>query len=294
MKPAPFRYHAPRTVAEAASLLTELPGARLLSGGQSLMPMLNLRYVMPDDVIDLNRVEGLAHITEEGERVRIGGMTRQRDLERSAVIARHLPVMQDALRWVGHLQTRNRGTIGGSLCHLDPAAELPAIAMLYDATVTATSVAGERAIPMAEFPAFYMTPSLQPDEMLTEVSFAPWRGRTGHAFTEFSRRHGDFAVAGVACLLGADDRGGITRAAIVVAGVAAAPQRLSLAEKRLVGSRGTAVDLAEAAALAREVDAMGDVHASADYRRHLAGVLTERVLSEAMGRLRGDEAFRPS
>jgi aerobic carbon-monoxide dehydrogenase medium subunit len=294
MKPAPFRYHAPRTLAEAASLLAELPGARLLSGGQSLMPMLNLRYVMPDDVIDLNRVEGLAHITEEQDRVRIGGMTRQRDLERSAVIARHLPVMQDALHWVGHLQTRNRGTIGGSLCHLDPAAELPAIAMLHDATVVATSVRGERLIPMAEFPAFYMTPSLEPDEVLTGICFTPWRGRTGHAFTEFSRRHGDFAVAGVGCLLAADDRGAITRAAVVVAGVAAAPQRLPAAEARLVGSPGAAGDLAEAAAQAGEIDAMGDVHASADYRRHLARVLTERVLGEAMARLRADGVSRPS
>ena len=284
MKPAPFRYHAPRSVADAVGLLAERPGARLLSGGQSLMPMLNLRYVMPDDVIDLNRIDTLAGIMEEGGRVRIGGMTRQRDIERSPVVGRHLPVMREALRWVGHIQTRNRGTIGGSLCHLDPAAELPTIATLYDADVTATSVRGERTIPMAEFPAFYMTPALEPDEALTAVTFTPWSGRTAFGFVEFSRRHGDFAVVSAACLLGYGTDGRIARAALVLGGVGAAPRRLPDAEARLAGSRGTPEDFTEAAVFAEAIEAMDDVHASADYRRHLARVLTGRALAQAAAR----------
>ncbi|NYZ13699.1 xanthine dehydrogenase family protein subunit M [Azospirillum sp. RWY-5-1] len=284
MKPAPFRYHAPRSVADAVGLLAERPGARLLSGGQSLMPMLNLRYVMPDDVIDLNRIDTLAGIAEEGGRVRIGGMTRQRDLERSPVVARHLPVMREALRWVGHIQTRNRGTIGGSLCHLDPAAELPAIAMLYDAEVSAISVRGERSIAMAEFPAFYMTPALEPDEALTAVTFTPWTGRTAFGFVEFSRRHGDFAVVSAACLLGYGPDGRIDRAALVLGGVGAAPLRLPDAEARLTGSRGTSEDFTEAAAFAERIEAMDDAHAGADYRRHLARVLTGRALAQAVAR----------
>ncbi len=174
MKPPPFSYHDPRTVADAVALLGRLDNAKLLAGGQSLMPMLNMRYVLPDHIIDLNRVEGLSYIREAGGALEIGAMTRQSDLEFSAPVRARCPIMHEALAQVGHRQTRNRGTIGGSLCHLDPAAELVSLAIGYDATVTVVGPNGERQIPMAEFPVAYMTPAIEGNELLTAVRFPQW------------------------------------------------------------------------------------------------------------------------
>jgi carbon-monoxide dehydrogenase medium subunit len=193
VKPPPFTYHRPQSVADALHLLDTLENPKLLAGGQSLMPMLNLRYVFPDHVIDLNRVDGLAGIREDGDDIEIGGTTRQRDIELSAVLGRKAPIFAEALRVVGHVQTRNRGTIGGSLCHLDPASELPTIALAYDARISVAGSRGNRTIPMREFIAGPMTPSIESNEIVTAIRFSPWTGRHGHAFEEFSRRHGDFA-----------------------------------------------------------------------------------------------------
>jgi carbon-monoxide dehydrogenase medium subunit len=285
VKPPPFAYHAPRTLAEATELLATLENAKLLAGGQSLMPMLNMRFVLPDHVIDLNRVGGLAHVEERDGRIAIGSMVRQRDLELSPRIAATLPMMAEALRHVGHVQTRNRGTIGGSLCHLDPAAELPAIAMAYDAEVTATSPRGARTVPMASFPATYMTPALEPDEIVAAIQFTPWSRGHGYAFEEFARRHGDFAIVAVAALLERRADGTVARASLTVAGVGPAPLRIAAAEQLLVGRKPEPDALERTSALCREIDAVEDAHASRDYRRHLAGVLARRALTRAAARL---------
>src|ERR1700736_6249264 len=171
MKPPPFRYHDPRTVGEAVGLLGRLENAKLLAGGQSLMPMLNMRFVLPDHIIDLNRVEGLSYIRDSESMLEIGAMTRQRDLEFSDAVRARWPIMHEALLQVGHRKTRNRGTIGGSLCHLDPAAELVSLATGYDATVTVVGANSQREIAFGEFPVAYMTPAIVPNEVVTAVRF---------------------------------------------------------------------------------------------------------------------------
>ncbi len=194
-------------------LLASLDNAKLLAGGQSLMPMLNMRFVLPDHVIDLNRVDGLSYIRENNGAIEIGAMTRQRDIEFSDLVRARCPLMHEAIAQVGHRQTRNRGTLGGSLCHLDPAAELVAVAATLDATVTVAGKAGTRSIAFADFPVAYMTPALNPDELLVGARFPCWREPHGHAFVEFSRRHGDFAIVSAAALLEEDGAGKVTRAA---------------------------------------------------------------------------------
>src|SRR2546430_6900210 len=200
MKPPPFSYHDPRTIADAVGLLGRLDNAKLLAGGQSLMPMLNMRFVQPDHVIDLNRVEGLSYIRENAGALEFGAMTRQRELEFSDLVRERCPLLYEAIRLVGHRQTRNRGTFGGSLCHLDPAAELVALAMGYDATVMVAGSNGEREVPFAEFPVAYMIPAIEADELVVGVGFPQWAPQHGYGFVEFSRRHGDFAITSAAVL----------------------------------------------------------------------------------------------
>ena len=291
MKPPPFHYHDPRDLDEALALLASRDDAKLLAGGQSLMPMLNMRFAQPDDVIDLNRIEELSFVRESGGIIEIGAMTRQRELEDAAVIRDHCPLMCEALRCIGHRATRNRGTIGGSLCHLDPAAELPVVAMALDATVHVQSRRGARTLPMAEFPAFYMTPAIEPDEIVTKIGFEPWPAGHGAAFVEFARRHGDFAVVAAAVLLELDGDGAIRRASVVLGGVGPGPLRCAAVEAAVTGSRGGSAFQA-AAATCREIDAMEDVHASSAYRRHLAEVLTHRALESALARAGGERAGR--
>src|SRR4051812_13482413 len=182
MKPPPFRYHDPRSVSDAVALLGSLENAKLLAGGQSLVPMLAMRYVLPDHVIDLNRIEDLSYIRAEGGELRVGGMTRQRALEFSDVVAQRCPLMREAILQVGHRQTRNRGTIAGSLCHLDPAAELVAVASVHDAVVVVQGGEGEREVPFAEFPVAYMTPAIAPEELVTALRFPLWPAGHGYAF----------------------------------------------------------------------------------------------------------------
>ena len=186
MKPPAFGYHDPRSVADAIALLGTLDNAKLLAGGQSLMPMLNMRYVLPDHVIDLNRIDGLATLREDGDTLEIGAMTRQRDIEFSGVVRSRCPLLHEAILQVGHRQTRNRGTLGGSLCHLDPSAELVAVATALDAVVTLAGAKGEREVAFADFPQGYMTTALTPGELLTGVRFPLWRAGHGHAFVELA------------------------------------------------------------------------------------------------------------
>ncbi len=287
MKPPPFTYHDPRTIPEVLDLLAEKDNARLLSGGQSLMPMLNMRYVLPDDVIDLNRVDGLSGIEAANGSLGIAGMTRQRDIEFSDVVASRCPIMTEAILQVGHRQTRNRGTLGGSLAHLDPSAELPAVAMALDATIHVESKRGKRDIAMADFPAGYMTPSIELDEMVTGATFPLWEEGHGYAFIEFARRHGDFAIVSAGALMTTDGAGKVDRVSIVVSGVGPSPLRCTDAERMILGQTPELELFREAAETARAFDAMEDIHAPSSYRQHLAAVLSRRALEKAQTRLGG-------
>jgi aerobic carbon-monoxide dehydrogenase medium subunit len=285
MKPPPFRYYDPRTVADAVGLLGRLENAKLLAGGQSLMPMLNMRYVLPDHVIDLNRIEGLSYIREAGGAIEIGAMTRQRELEFSDLIRTRLPLMQEAILQIGHRQTRNRGTIGGSLCHLDPAAELVTIGAGYDATVVVTGANGAREIAFKDFPVAYMTPAIEPNEILTAIRFTPWPAGHGFAFVEFARRHGDFAITSAAVLLAADKDGKITRASVTIGGAAVTPVRAAQLEQALIGQVPSPELLRDACESCRAIEAIEDIHAPASYRQHLAAVLSRRALEKAVTRI---------
>jgi len=283
MKPAPFTYHDPKSVADAVGLLGSLENARVLAGGQSLMPMMNFRYVMPDHIIDLNKIPDLGYIRREGDTLTFGAMTRQRDIEFSDEVKALCPIITEALSHVGHRQTRNRGTIGGSLCHMDPSAELAAVTALLDGTLTAAKKGGERKIAMSDFGQGFMTTALAEGEMLTRITVPIWPKGHGYAYEEFSRRHGDFAIAASGCLI--ELAGGtIKRASVVVSGVRPNPVRLTAAEKLLVGQKPSDA-LAEAAgAEATKIDAMEDAYVTADYRKHLGGVMVKRALKRAFAR----------
>src|ERR1700761_7447731 len=284
MKPAPFDYHAPRHLQDAAELLATLPNAKILAGGQSLVPMMNFRYVIVDHLVDLGQVEDLRGIAVIDGHLRIGAMMRQRDLETSPEVARHAPLLAVALRHVGHRQTRNRGTIGGSLAHADPAAELPAVCAAYDAVLHLASVRGLRAMPFRDFPAGYMATALEPDEMIAAVELPVWRLGHGHGFHEFARRHGDFALAGAAALLDIGAGGVVRRAALSLFGVAEQPVRVDAAEAALLGKALDPGAIRSAAAAAWLIEPISDIHAGGDYRRHLAQVLSARALADAARR----------
>jgi carbon-monoxide dehydrogenase medium subunit len=285
MKPPPFSYHDPKTVQETVGLLDRLENSKLLAGGQSLMPMLNFRYVQPDHIIDINRVEGLSYIRETEGALAFGAMTRQRELEFSDLVRARLPIMHEALQQVGHRQTRNRGTIGGSLCHLDPAAELVSLATGYDATVTVSGPKGQREIPFAQFPVAYMTPAIEPNELLIGVRFQPWSPHHSYAFIEFSRRHGDFAITSAAALIEADADGKLSRVSVTIGGMGTAPVRARELEQALLGAAPSKELFREACESCRNLEAIDDVHAPASYRQHLAAVLSRRALEKAHARL---------
>src|SRR5580700_597299 len=287
MKPPPFSYHDPKTVAEVVGLLSSLENAKLLAGGQSLMPMLNFRFVQPDHIIDLNRVEGLSYIRDTAEGMEVGAMTRQRDLEFSDLVARKFPLMHEAILSIGHRQTRNRGTIGGSLCHLDPSAELVSCAMTLDATVVVTGPRGQRDVKFADFPVAYLTSAVEPDEVLTAIKFPAWPAKHGYAFVEFARRHGDFAIVSAAVLLQVDGAGKITRAAVTLGGMGTGPVRTSELEAALIGQAPDVEFLRQACESCRKFDALDDVHAPASYRQHLATVMSRRALEKAYARATG-------
>jgi len=284
MKPAPFDYHAPRQLQEAVELLAKLPNAKILAGGQSLVPMMNFRYVIVDHLVDLGCLGELRGISVSGGRLRIGAMARQRDLETSADIAKHCPLMAEALRHVGHRQTRNHGTIGGSLAHADPAAELPAVCAAYDATIHAVSARGVRQIAFRDFGTGYMATSLAPDEMIVAIDLPIWRLGHGHGFHEFARRHGDFAIVGAAALLDVGADNVVRRATLTLFGVGASALRVEAAEARLVGHPLDAHAIRGAAAAAWLIEPISDIHASGEYRRHLAQVLSSRALNDAARR----------
>jgi carbon-monoxide dehydrogenase medium subunit len=287
MKPPPFQYYDPNTVADAVGLLSRLENTKVLAGGQSLMPMLNMRYVLPDHIIDINKIAALSYLREENGALVTGAMTRQRDLEFSDAVKARYPLLHEAIMNVGHRQTRNRGTVGGSLCHLDPSAEIPTVAAAVDATVSVTGPKGNRDIAFAEFPAGFMSPAIDADELVVGVRFPAWPKGHGFGFVEFARRHGDFAIASAAALLEEDANGKIKRASLTLGGVATAPVRMRNVEKALVGQTASEDVFRDACEECRKVEAIADVHAPAAYRQHLAAVLSRRALVAAHGRVGG-------
>ena len=284
MKPPKFEYHAPSTLDEALALLARYNGdAKLLAGGQSLVPLLNFRLARPAALIDLNRITSLAYIREHDGHVRLGAMTRQRAIEFSPVVARRLPLLREATRWVGHLPIRSRGTIGGSIAHADPSAEYPAVLTALEGEVVARGPKGERTLSSGALFETYLTTTLAPDEILTEVRLPVMPEGAGWAFEELARRHGDFAIVGVAAAVWRS--GGRVTARLATAGAGGTPQRLRAAEE-IVERDGLGAAAIEAAGRRSSelVEPDADIHASADYRRHLAGVLTERALKRAAER----------
>lgn len=286
MKPAPFTYTAPATVEEAIALLAEYGDtAKLLAGGQSLMPLMNLRLARPQYIIDLNRVAGLDVIQERDGALVVGTMTRQRSLERVPTVRQHYPLLYEATTLIGHVAIRNRGTVGGSIAHADPAAELPAVLLAHGGSVQAQGPRGTRQIAADQFFRTYLTTALEPDEILTEVRFPRWPTGTGWCFLEESRRHGDFAMVGVAVLLTLDAARRCTQVAVSLCGVGDRPHTVAAAPGLLLGYPVDEVRLrAVAQAAAAEIEPDSDLHASAEFRRHLSAVLTQRALRRAAAR----------
>ena len=288
MKPPKFDYHAPTTVDEALALLGRYGGeAKLLAGGQSLMPLLNFRLSRPAALVDLNRIPSLAWVREADGQVRFGAMTRQRTIEFSPVVKARVPLLAEATRWVAPLPIRTRGTIGGSIAHADPSAEYPAVLTALEGEVVARGPRGERVIGAKDLFKTYLTTSLEPDEILVEVRLPATPAGAGSALEEFARRQGDFAIVAIACVVARQGER-CTLARLATAGTGPVPLRLRAAEEILEreGLGQAALDAAARRA-AELVSPDADIHASADYRRHLTGVLTRRALTRALGVARG-------
>ena len=285
MKPPPFAYHAPTQLDEALALLERYgDDAKVLAGGQSLMPLLNFRLSYPSALIDINRVADLSYLRQENGQVCIGALTRQRTIEFSELVRRQLPLLYEATTLVGHLPIRTRGTIGGSLAHADPAAEYPTVALVLDAELILQGPSGQRSISAEEFFVSYLTTALAPNEVVTEIRFSPTPPTSGWAFEEVARRHGDFALVGVAGVIDAEGEQCRT-ARLAAAGVGPTPIRLRAAEDILVQEGVTEQGIQRAAAKAAElVEPDSDIHASADFRRHLTEVLTRRAIQRALER----------
>jgi CO/xanthine dehydrogenase FAD-binding subunit len=281
MKPAAFEYYDPATIAEATALLAQFgERARPLAGGQSLVPLMNFRLLKPSHLIDLNGVRELDYLRIENGELRIGAIARQRRLERSGEVAERWPLLREATAFIGHVQIRNRGTVGGSLAHAFPSAELPVAMVALGASFVLRKNKGERTVGAEEFFVSHMTTVLQPDELLAEVRVPAVPLKTGGSFQEVSRRHGDFALAGAAALITLDGGGAIARARVVFTGPA--PIRARRAEDFLLGQKPADALFREAARLATEdMEQDSDIHASADYRRHACEVLGRRALEEA-------------
>jgi carbon-monoxide dehydrogenase medium subunit len=289
MKPPQFEYAAPATLPEALALLAHPDGdAKPLAGGQSLMPVLAFRLASPRLLVDLRRLPGLDRIDVDAGGVRMGARVRWRDIERDARLKTALPLLAEAIGHVAHYQIRNRGTVGGSLAHADPAAELPGIAVACDATIEIASLRGTRSVAAADFFEGALTTVLQPDELITAITFPAWPATRASAFEELARRHGDFAMAGTAVWFDLDTAGRALNTHIAVIGASDRPRRLPAAEAKLDGQVVDGRSIGEAAcAAAGACDPADDLHASAAYRRNLVGVLVERALARALGGTKG-------
>jgi CO/xanthine dehydrogenase FAD-binding subunit len=284
MKPASFEYYDPTTLAEATALLAQLGDqARPLAGGQSLVPLMNFRLLRPAYLIDLNGVHELNYLKVENGELRIGATTRQRELERSGEVGARWPLLRDATRYIGHVQIRNRGTVGGSLAHAFPSAELPVAMVTLGASLLLRTSGGQRTVRAEEFFLSHMTTVLQPDELLTEIRVPALTPNTGWSYQEVSRRYGDFALAGAASLLTLDGDANITGARLTL--TAATPIQVTKAEQLLVGQRVSEALFRDAAQ--RAIEGLGqdaDIHASAEYRRSACAALALRALTQAAQR----------
>ena len=287
MKPAPFEYHAPDSIEQAIGLYSQYDGeAKILAGGQSLVPAMNFRVVQPSVLIDLNRVAELSYIREDEGVIRVGSMARERHLEFDASIEKHSPLLHEAVQFIAHPQIRNRGTIGGSIVHSDPAAELPVLMTALDARLKAKSASGERWVDAKDFFVGMFTTALEPDEILVEIELPFCPPRTGWSFMEVAPRAGDYAMMGVAVLVTLDEHGTCQKAKLVYLNAGEGP----VEAKEAAGSlEGQAIDdnLIKSAAehaSEREMNPFGNMHASSDFQRHLAKVLTQKALQQAMQR----------
>jgi carbon-monoxide dehydrogenase medium subunit len=288
MKPPPFKYYAPATLAEALGCMAEHGfEAKALAGGQSLIPTMNFRLAQPEVLVDLNNIPELAYIqsTEDGG-VSIGAMTRQRQVERSPLVAERIPLVHETMPFIAHPQIRNRGTFGGSIAHADPAAELPAVIVTLNALLRVQGQGGERWIPAHDFFVGLFETALQPDELLVEIALPPLPARTGYAFREVSRRHGDYALVGAAVVVTLNDEDLCQQVRLVYFSVGDGPVAAHQAAAMLKGQLLTpeAIQAAAETAATADIDPPGDIHASAQYRRHLAKILARQVLTEAGAR----------
>jgi carbon-monoxide dehydrogenase medium subunit len=291
MKPAPFEYHAPDSIEEALTLLRDLGSdAKLLAGGQSLVPAMNFRVVQPSVLIDLNQIKELNYLQKEDQGLKIGAMTRERRLEVDPLIAKHFPLLAEAMPHVAHPQIRNRGTLGGSLSHADPAAELPVIMLALEARLKARSASGERWIEAQNFFSGMFTTDLEPDEMLVEIELPSTSSRTGWSFMEVAPRAGDYALMGVAVLVTLDENGVCKQARLVYLNAGDGPVQAREAMRILEGEtpNESAIEAAADTASQQDITPFGNIHASPEFQRHLARVITRRALKLASQRAAQD------
>jgi CO/xanthine dehydrogenase FAD-binding subunit len=292
MKPAPFEYFAPAHVVEALDLLANYGDeAKILAGGQSLMPLMNMRLARPRVVIDINRLAELAYVSPGADGTfTIGALTRQRAIERSSLLQAHCPLLTATIPCIGHVQIRNRGTIGGSIVHADPAAELPALSLALEAEFVVRSATQQRVITAADFFRTYLTTAIEPVEMLTEIRFPAWKRQWRWGFQEICRRDGDFALVGAVALLQMDDHAFCREARLTMFGVGGTPLRLQRVEEMVAGQPiddRLLNDIARAVAETLEPDS--DIHASAEYRQEVGGVVARRALEAATGTPNGQD-----
>jgi CO/xanthine dehydrogenase FAD-binding subunit len=291
MKPAPFSLLRPKSVDEALSLLrSRSDEAKVLAGGQSLVPLMNFRLARPSYLVDLNQIEALSGIKIEDRTLTIGAMVRQREVERSQAIAERLPILREAIGQVGHPAIRNRGTVGGSLVHADPSAELPLLSVTLDAVFQLQSLRCKRSVRARDFYQGYLVTDIASDELLIEISLPLPPPGAGWCFAEVARRHGDFAIVATAILLGWDRDRRLNFARVALGGVGPAPARITAAEDVLVGQKpDTELYRRAGDAAAHTIDPPNDIHASAAYRRHISSVLVRRALATAEARLKEPE-----
>src|SRR5919109_424742 len=285
MKPAPFEYFAPTDMTEALALLSHYGDeAKILAGGQSLMPLMNMRLARPSVLVDINRLAALSHISLDANgALAIGALTRQRTIERASLIQTHYPLLAAVMPSLGHFQIRNRGTIGGSIVHADPAAELPALCLALEAEFVLRSAVGQRTINAADFFRTYLTTAIEPVEMLVEIRFPPWQAQYRWGFQEVCRREGDFALVGAVAVLRMDDDAVCQAARLAMFGVGGTPARPQRAEELLSGQRldGRLLDRI-AHVVGAELEPDSDIHASAEYRREVGGVVARRAVAMAL------------
>lgn len=290
MKPATFAYYSPSTIEEAVKLLDEYGDTgKIIAGGQSFIPILNMRMSEPECLIDINKIKELNGVRVEDGLLKIGALTKQRELEQSEAVKIHVPILTEATPFIGHVQTRNRGTVGGSVVHADPSAELPLCFLALNAEIVIQSIDETRKVSINEFFITYLTTEVMPEEILTEIH-VPLTEQTGYAFEEFSRRHGDFALGAVACILSVDEIGKVDKLRLVLGGVDAIPLLAEGTMEYLEGKSITEETIDRAVELAvMDADPDDDLHASKEYRIHIAKVLTRKALIKAYNRALGKE-----